>query len=92
MDICAAVLFSTLALTFGGYMLRIFTSETEVINLGIRVMHVISPAYFIFVFIEILSGSLRGTGACACDNAHDNAWCVCIPCSVGALYSASRHA
>ena len=49
MDICAAVLFSTLALTFGGYMLRIFTSETEVINLGIRVMHVISPAYFIFV-------------------------------------------
>ncbi|CDD66317.1 putative efflux protein MATE family [Firmicutes bacterium CAG:882] len=62
MDICAAVLFSTLALTFGGYMLRIFTSETEVINLGIRVMHVISPAYFIFVFIEILSGSLRAQG------------------------------
>ena len=43
-------------------MLRIFTSETEVINLGIRVMHVISPAYFIFVFIEILSGSLRAQG------------------------------
>lgn len=62
MDIGAAVLFSTLALTVGQYMLRIFTSETEVIALGVRVMRVISPAYFIFVFIEILSGSLRAQG------------------------------
>ena len=62
MDIAAALLFSTLVLTFGQYMLRIFTSETEVIRLGVRVMRVISPAYFIFAFIELLSGSLRAQG------------------------------
>ena len=62
MDIAAALLFSTLVLTFGQYMLRIFTSEAEVIRLGVRVMRVISPAYFIFAFIELLSGSLRAQG------------------------------
>lgn len=62
MDIAAALLFSTFTLITGRYLLMIFTSETEVISIGFRMMRIISPAYFIFVFIEIFSGSLRAQG------------------------------
>lgn len=41
---------------------HIFTTDAAVIDLGVYMLKYITPSYFLFVFIEIFSGSLRGTG------------------------------
>lgn len=43
-------------------LFRLFTSDAEVIRIGTEMLLLITPWYIIFVFIEILSGSLRGIG------------------------------
>ena len=57
-----ALLISALMLAFCVPLLRIFTSDAEVIDIGQRMVHVVSPFYITFVTIEILSGALRGMG------------------------------
>lgn len=46
----------------GEFLFRLFTSDHFVVSIGMRMLHLIAPAYFLFVFIELLSGALRGTG------------------------------
>ena len=47
----------------GGEMLfHLFTADTSVVTIGMNMLHLIAPAYFLYVFIELLSGALRGTG------------------------------
>lgn len=46
----------------GEPLFHLFTTDTAVISIGMRMLHLIAPAYFLFVFIELLSGALRGTG------------------------------
>lgn len=41
-------------------LFRLFTNDTEVIQIGAQMLLQITPWYIVFVFIEILSGSLRG--------------------------------
>lgn len=56
-------LFFTVTFYLGGKPLfHLFTADSNVISIGMRMLHLIAPAYFLFVFIELLSGALRGTG------------------------------
>lgn len=45
-----------------GPLLRLFSSDLAVIDLGMRMMWFTSPFYFTFVCIEIFSGSSPGNG------------------------------
>lgn len=54
---------SVLIVLFGGKLFGIFTSDAGVVETGMCMIHVISPAYWLFAFIEIYSGSLRAQGS-----------------------------
>ncbi len=41
---------------------RLFTTDPAVIEIGSEMMRLIMPWYIVYVFIEILAGSLRGVG------------------------------
>lgn len=62
MELVVAVLFSLMIMPTGSFWFSIFTSDPSVIEIGLRMMQVISPTYFLFAFIEIYSGSLRAQG------------------------------
>ena len=58
----AVVSVSALIYVFGAPLLRFFTGDEAVVELGVDFFHVLVPSYFLFVFIEILSGAIRGAG------------------------------
>lgn len=62
MSVAAAVAFSAILMPTGKYWFGIFTSDSSVVQIGVRMMQVISRTYFLFVFVEIFSGSLRAQG------------------------------
>ncbi len=62
MDFIASVLLSGVMLLFGPYLLRLFTTDAEIIDIGMQIAHIIAPSYCLFIFIEILSSTLRGMG------------------------------
>lgn len=62
MDLIASLLLTTVMLLAGPYLLRLFTSDQEVIEIGMQIIHIIAPSYALFIFIEILSSFLRGMG------------------------------
>lgn len=43
-------------------LFRLFTADENVVRLGADMLSLITPCYIFFVFIEILSGALRGVG------------------------------
>ena len=53
---------SVLEIVFAGPILRIFTGDAAVVELGASFVRVWAPAYTAYVFIEILSGAVRGVG------------------------------
>ena len=61
-DCTFSVIISTILVVFAPVLLHIFTKDTEVIELGNRIMRTVAPFYIFYSFIEILSGSLRGMG------------------------------
>lgn len=40
----------------------IFTTDKTVIDLGVYMLRLIMPSYLVYVFVEIISGALRGVG------------------------------
>ena len=62
MDLIASLLLTTVMMVAGPYLLRLFTSDQEVIEIGMQIIHIIAPSYALLIFIEILSSSLRGMG------------------------------
>lgn len=63
MDLATALTLSALMYLFlGEFLLSLFTTDAEVLSIGVRIMQIIVPAYAPFVFIEIFSGALRGAG------------------------------
>ena len=53
----------SLVVHFGGrFFYTMFTDDQAVIETGLRMMKCITPYYFTYVAIEILSGSMRGVG------------------------------
>lgn len=65
---CSGIsMFAAIALSFilyfsSKYLFLLFTSDLVVIETGEKILKFLVPAYFTFVFIEILSGALRGMG------------------------------
>jgi putative MATE family efflux protein len=58
----AALAISAVVWFFAETFLSIFTPDAEVIRTGARLLREITPLYFTYVSIEILSGALRGAG------------------------------
>lgn len=44
-------------------LLRMFTSDAEVLQVGVEIVRFLTPYYFTFVAIEILAAALRGMGS-----------------------------
>lgn len=53
---------STVILLFGQYILRLFTSDAEVLRIGVEIIRQLVPTYITYVCIEIFSGACRGSG------------------------------
>lgn len=62
LDFIASILVSALLLFLGQFLFRLFTTDPDVIKIGMHIIHVIAPSYVLFIFIEILSSTLRGMG------------------------------
>lgn len=62
MAFATAGIMSVIVLGCGQYIYQIFTSDTGVIEVGVRMMSVIAPFYFAYVATEVLSGAVRGAG------------------------------
>ena len=58
----ASVAISAVFLLFGKYVYQLFTTDASVIEIGMHMMLLMAPAYAVYVFIEVYSGALRGTG------------------------------
>ena len=65
---------SVLIYRFGVYGYELFTTDQDVITIGIAMMRYLAPMYVEYVAIEILSGALRGVGDC---------WCPMVICLLG---------
>ena len=62
MAVGTAVCLTALLMMTGRYLLGIFTGDAAVVEIGMTMMYSIAPAFVMFVFIEIFSGSLRAQG------------------------------
>lgn len=58
----SSIAISAVLLIFGSYIFQIFTGDAIVVEIGMEMVRFMVPFYSIYVFIEILSGALRGTG------------------------------
>ena len=65
--ICMSLMVSaaliTVFLLFHKPLLRIFADDPEVIHYGTISMFAMLPGYMLYVFVEVLSGALRGAGS-----------------------------
>ena len=43
-------------------LFRVFTQDSNVVAVGVQMMHVLTPVYLTYISIEVLSGALRGCG------------------------------
>ena len=53
---------SAVILLFSRPLLGFFTGDAAVVETGTAFLQILGPSYFLFVFIEILSGAIRGAG------------------------------
>jgi len=61
----AATILVSVALYFGApYIYRLFTTDGQVLGIGLEMTRFLVPVYFTYVVIEIFSGALRGVGDC----------------------------
>ena len=57
-----ALLLSGLSMAGGKWFFRMFTDDGAVQEMGLSILYFMMPWYFIYVFIEVLSGAIRSTG------------------------------
>ena len=62
LGVSITVILAGLGLLMGRTLFGLFTSDETVIALGLSIIRVTFPAYFIYVFLESLSGAIRGAG------------------------------
>mgnify|MGYP000089347307 CR=1 FL=1 len=60
----ASIALSMLLYTFGSHIFLFFTPDSDVIAIGTQILRYLAPVYITYICVEILSGSLRGTGDC----------------------------
>ena len=70
----ATFLISFLLYNWGTICYELFTTDAQVVKIGIDMLRYLVPVYFTYVAIEILSGALRGVGDC---------WIPTVICCVG---------
>lgn len=58
--LCGSIL--TALFVFSHPLLALFTSDEQVISIGVYMMIHIVPSYAIYIFVEIFTGALRGIG------------------------------
>ena len=58
----ATILFCIIFYIAGSYVFRLFTDDKAVINEGMNILHFLVPFWITYISIEILSGTIRGTG------------------------------
>lgn len=74
MTVAASVFMSWLIYNWGVYGYELFTTDQDVVRIGIEMMRYLAPMYVTYVAIEILSGAMRGVGDC---------WIPMLLCLVG---------
>lgn len=57
-----SLLLSVIVLTGGRFFFHMFTDDPSVVEIGLKMMRVISPSYITYICIEILGGTTRGCG------------------------------
>ncbi len=62
MDLIVSIIMTIVLIVFRVPLFKIFTTDAEVVELGAYMLSLMAPYYSVFVFIEILSGALRGMG------------------------------
>lgn len=62
MSYAGAILVSGALYALAGPLYRLFTTDENVVRIGVDMMHSLLPSYFMYVVIGILSGALRGAG------------------------------
>ena len=53
---------AALGLMMGRTLFSLFSAEGDVIALGLGIIRVTFPLYFVYVFLEVLGGAIRGAG------------------------------
>ena len=64
MTLVVSLLISFLIYNWGIYGFQLFSTDADVVRIGIDMMRYLTPFYVTYVTIEILSGALRGVGDC----------------------------
>lgn len=64
MTLVVSIVISMLIYNWGIYGFQLFTTDVDVVRIGIDMMRYLTPFYVTYVTIEILSGALRGVGDC----------------------------
>ena len=62
MSYAGAILVSGALYALAGPLYRLFTTDENVVRIGVDMMHFLLTSYFMYVVIGILSGALRGAG------------------------------
>ncbi len=62
MSVCTLTVLSVCVQLAGTFLFGLFITDKEVINIGMKMVRMIAPAYEIFAFIEIFTGVLRAEG------------------------------
>lgn len=62
MDFFSSIAISVLLMFLGGFVFQLFTTDTQVISIGMGILRLMVPAYASFAFVEVYSGALRGAG------------------------------
>ncbi|MFQ9924438.1 MAG: MATE family efflux transporter [Beduini sp.] len=57
-----SIALSVILFFFGGTFSQLFTNDAAVINKSSEIIRFLTPFYFTYVCVEILSGAIRGTG------------------------------
>ena len=63
LSIAATVALGLMVFVFARPLMRFFSPEAEVIEYGIRFIHIVTPFYIAICFNQIYAGALRGVGA-----------------------------
>lgn len=56
------IVLSALTIAVAHPVLSMFTDDAQVLEIGVYMVRLIAPAYITYIFIEILSGAMRGAG------------------------------
>lgn len=57
-----AMLITTIALLLAGPVMRLFTSDPDVIRIGMEYLYIVSPFYIVFTAMFTVGGVMRGAG------------------------------